>query len=188
MKNTYAWGLIVLVLVIVAGAYWMIMSKNVDVMPADMASTTQQVKTTKPAGMGTKPTTVTTGTGATTGTTATDPRPKLASLSPMSGKVGTVVTIKGMNFDKDSNIITFGATMGLHHRDGTPDNQIESHGSADGKTLTFLVPASEASGELCDQNNVCKVYHTVGTKLEAHPITVINKNGLSNTLSFTVTD
>lgn len=188
MKNTYAWGLIVLVLVIVAGAYWMIMSKDTDVDTVGVATTTtEQVKTTKPAGMGTKPSTGTAGTG-TTGTVSTDPRPKLISLSPMSGKVGTVVTIKGDNFDKDSNIITFGTSMGLHHRDGTPDNQIESHGSADGKTLTFLVPASEASGELCDQNNVCKIYHTVGTKLEAHTITVINKNGLSNALSFTVTD
>lgn len=183
MKNTYAWGLIILVLVIVAGIYWRIMSINTPTEIVPVVTGSEAVKNPtpiKPVG--------TTRPAPTPVTAPGDTRPKITSLAPTSGPVGAVVTIKGVNFDATTNVITFGPSSGRHHVDGTPDNQIEAHPSADGKTLTFLVPASGPSGQLCDQSNKCVTVAAVHTKPGAYEVSIVNKNGLSNITTFTVTE
>jgi hypothetical protein len=188
MKNTYAWGLIVLALIIVGGAYWFIVNSNNSPAVEGVGVTpgTQTQPVTKGGTHTTKPGTVTsTGGSGTTGTT--DSRPKIVSLTPMSGKVGDVITIKGMNFDSTSNIITFGPSAGRHHVDGSPDNQISAISSSDGMTLTFLVPASGPSGQLCTQSDQCVAISAVHTVPGSYAVSIVNKNGLSNTMMFTVT-
>jgi hypothetical protein len=185
MKNNYAWAIIAVVLVVALGAIWYMTKKVSDVPVTEVATSTPATGSAQTTTKGT-PARGTTSVTTTTTTTTTDTRPKITSITPSSGKANTVAMIKGANFDAKTNVVTFGPSKGLHHQDGTPDNQIESLPSSDGKTLTFSVPVSAPSGSLCDQNNVCKVYGTDNTKAGTYMVTVVNQNGLSNEMPFTV--
>jgi hypothetical protein len=92
-----------------------------------------------------------------------------------------------MNFDSKTNVITFGPSLGLHRRDGSADNEVATIASSDGKTLSFSVPTAINSGELCDQNNQCKIYGPKSTAPGTYMVTVVNKNGVSNEMPFVVT-
>ncbi|MDB5265739.1 MAG: hypothetical protein JWM39_452 [Parcubacteria group bacterium] len=181
MKNNYAWAIIVLVLVVAAGAIWFMMNKaNV---PLPDAATTVGTGTTGATHTGTAGGVKTTSSGT---VVTTDTRPKITSINPAQGKPGAVAQIKGVNFDSSTNVITFGPSKGLHRADGTADNQVGSLASSDGTTLSFTVPTTLQSGMLCDQSNVCKTYGTGSIATGVYDVTVINKNGLSNTFPFSV--
>lgn len=186
MKNTHAWAIIAVVLVIALGTIWYMTNKAGEVpVTGETATTTAQGTISGKPAMGVKGTTSGSATG---GTVAGDMRPKITSIAPSSGKAGTVAAIKGSNFDAKTNVITFGPSKGLHHRDGTADNQIESLPSSDGKTLTFTVPQNGPNGELCDQSNKCITYSTDHIKAGTYAVTVFNQNGLSNEMMFTVVE
>lgn len=183
MKNNYAWGVIVLVLIVAGGAIWFMMNKT-NTVPVDTgAGVTTGTNTTT----GTTHTTTTTK-GTTTGTPSTDIRPRITSITPASGKPATVAQIKGVNFDSKANVITFGPSKGLHRSDGTADNQVANIASSDGSTLSFSVPTALESGNLCDQSNTCALYGPTSIKPGTYMVTVVNKNGLSNEFSFVVTN
>ncbi|KND50513.1 MAG: hypothetical protein AB202_02575 [Parcubacteria bacterium C7867-007] len=188
MKNTHAWAIIGVVFVVALGSIWYMVQK-VGEYPdvSDTATTTgDAMMDSKGGAMGgavSKP-----ATGGTVTPGATDSRPKITKLTPASGRIGTVAAISGMNFDATSNVITFGPSKGLHHEDGTPDNQVAGIPSADGKTLTFKVPTSKPGGNLCDINNKCEIHPTQQTEPGTYAVRVINKNGLSNEMMFTVVE
>ncbi len=96
------------------------------------------------------------------------------------------MTIKGTNFDRTTNYITFGTSGGRHRADGTADNVIAVVGSADGKTLVFTVPTSGPSGILCDANKSCIAVSAMRVTPGVYPVSVKNKNGTSNIESYTV--
>lgn len=185
MKNNYAWAIIVLVLIVAGGAIWF-MTDSLNKVPANTATITTGTN----AGTGTTHTTTTVkkGTATGSGTASTDIRPKITSLMPAQGKPAAVAQVKGMNFDSTTNVITFGPSMGLHRKDGSADNEVATIASSDGMTLSFSVPTAIESGELCDQSNVCKTYGPKGITAGTYMVTVVNKNGVSNEMPFTVTN
>ncbi len=127
-----------------------------------------------------------TTTSTTTATTVTS-KPQITSLKPSSGNAGTEVTITGLNFDRRSNQITFGTSGGRHHKDGSADNVISTSGSTNGKTLTFIVPASGPSGILCSDAGACVGITAIRLTPGTYSVSVINKNGTSNIVQFTLT-
>ncbi|HZS42898.1 MAG TPA: IPT/TIG domain-containing protein [Candidatus Paceibacterota bacterium] len=131
---------------------------------------------------------VTSTTTSTTTVITTTSKPQINSLNPSSGSAGTEVTISGLNFDRNSNQITFGSSNGRHHPDGSADNVIANVGSADGKTLTFTVPASGPSGILCSSAGSCIGISALRLTSGTYPVSVINKNGTSNVVQFSLTE
>ncbi|MDO8600362.1 MAG: Ser-Thr-rich GPI-anchored membrane family protein [bacterium] len=86
--------------------------------------------------------------------------PQIISLSPSFGQVGILVTITGSGFTSTNNSINFG---------GLTSASI-GLASSDGKTLVFKVPGNTP----CQPVNPCDV-------------SVTNANGVSNNVSFTLT-
>ncbi len=127
-----------------------------------------------------------TGSGAPVHSPVTGIAPKIAKFEPPAATVGTTVTIFGTGFDSTTNYITFGTSQGRHHPDGTADNVIATAGSVDGKTLTFTVPSSSASGLLCDSSNHCVGISAMRIVPGNYPVTVNNKNGTSAVAVFSV--
>jgi hypothetical protein len=113
--------------------------------------------------------------------------PKILSISPASGPANTTVTINGTSFVSGSNLVLFGNSANRHRPDGTPGNSYPADLSADGKTLTFLVPNSGPSGILCDSSNHCVGISAILLTPGSYTIMVMNKNGTSNAVVFQLT-
>jgi hypothetical protein len=177
MKDTHSWGILIGVLAVAAGIYWAASANQqagyVVHAPGYPASNLGMHPTTTPPQVpvpGSAPKTL---------------APKITSLAPASGPIGSTVTIKGSGFDAKANAILFGPSGGRHHIDGTPDNQIASVGSPDGKTLTFTVPTAGPSGQLCDQYKHCIAVSAIRVLFGPYDVSVMNKNGTSNKAVFT---
>ncbi len=98
-------------------------------------------------------------------------QPSITSLAPLSGQVGTSVTINGSGFT-DSNSVAFGSFK----RSGIP--------SKDG-AISFTVPSGGAS--FCDMSNkICTKDMLLPPAPGPHSVTVTNANGTSNRVMFTV--
>ena len=95
--------------------------------------------------------------------------PVINSLSPVSGAIGTLVTVKGLNFTADS-IINFGS--------GNADITF-----IDANTLQFTVPENLYSG--CKPPMMCPTYIT-DVKPGSYNVSVTNSNGTSNIQTFLV--
>jgi hypothetical protein len=103
--------------------------------------------------------------------------PSVATVSPASGSVGTSVVVMGDGFTSSINTIRFGA------------GYIKGLNSSDGVTLRFAVPEGQ---DLCPPAEVPSP--AAGPCPGAYPrvtpgsysISVINANGTSNGLTFTV--
>jgi uncharacterized membrane protein len=101
----------------------------------------------------------------------------LVALSPTSGSVGTEVAVTGYGFTPSHNAIRFGA------------GYINGLNSADGVTLRFTVPEGQ---NLCPPTDAHSpaVVPCPGAYPRVTPgsysISVLNTNGTSNSLTFTV--
>ena len=103
--------------------------------------------------------------------------PAVTSLSPTFGPIGTTVTIAGSGFTATGNKVKFGSL-------GSEDNPKYSLNSSDGKTLVFTVPSSNYLS--CWYTNpVCSAAQ-YSTQPGIYGVSVINANGTSNEISFTV--
>ena len=112
-----------------------------------------------------------------TGTTQTSSLMSI-SLQPSSGPVGTQINIVGNGFTTTGNKIRFGNTF-------YNNNSNYSLNSIDGRTLTFTVPSASYYG--CpDGSSICYSPLTLITP-GTYPISIMNTNGTSNTVTFTVT-
>ncbi len=112
-------------------------------------------------------------------TVVTSVTPKINSISPSIGTVGTMVTINGSGFAVTGNKIKFGNL-------GSESNPVYSVNSTSGMSLSFKVPESNyyscwnpVSGPQC---NVPAVMTAPGN----YEVSVINTNGESNKVTFTV--
>ncbi len=100
--------------------------------------------------------------------------PSLSYLTPSAGPVGTEVTASGFGFTPVNNRLEFDR------------NAIGYLPSADGKTLTFTIPSQITIGVPCAPDAACPPPPSRPVELGDHEISVINSNGASNTLIFTV--
>ncbi|RJQ28452.1 hypothetical protein C4571_03715 [Candidatus Parcubacteria bacterium] len=97
-----------------------------------------------------------------------DPIPAITRITPGTGPIGTEIVLMGSGFTPQGNSINFGTAQRL----------ISNLSSADGKTLLFIIPAT-----LCISGTVCP---DVVLSQGNYDVSVSNKNGLSNAISFSV--
>jgi hypothetical protein len=205
MKQPYlVSGVVVLVvLIIIVGFLYIQQSSSFmsqisqatsSILGSSSASSTQATTTTASAqktSAGSKTvttTTKTTGSNYYSPTPVVGPRPVISEFEPPAGTIGSTITIVGTGFDYTTNYISFGTSQDLHYSStGLADNVIATVASPDGKTLSFTVPSSTASGLLCNSINKCS--GVSGKKITPgnYPITVSNRDGISLVRSFTVT-
>src|SRR3989338_245621 len=99
-------------------------------------------------------------------------------LSPSSGPIGTQVTIVGSGFTSTGNKVIF---VNL----GTENNPTYSLNSYDGRTLTFTIPSSDYYACLYTYPS-CAIPQRL-TQPGSYSVSVMNPNGTSNSVNFTVT-
>ena len=100
----------------------------------------------------------------------------IESLSPVSGPVGTTVTISGSGFTANNKVLLDGNV-------GATNTHVSllSNGK---QTLIFTIPS--AVGPNCKPDQACPQYMRLVTPA-TYQITVENENGTSSALSFAVT-
>ena len=97
--------------------------------------------------------------------------PTISYLSPVSGPVGTTVTVYGTGFSQWGNTVRFG-------------NGAITNVSSNGSTISFVVPSYLSP--YCPQGYACAMYAQVVSP-GVYPVSVINGNGItSNNATFTV--
>ncbi len=104
--------------------------------------------------------------------------PTIISLQPTSGKVDSNVTITGSGFTATGNKIKFGDL-------GSEGNPSYSLNSSDGKTLVFTVPSSNYLS--CWTATPACLAPAYLTQPGIYEVSVINANGTSKSVNFTVT-
>jgi hypothetical protein len=98
-----------------------------------------------------------------------------AYLSPTSGLIGSTVTIHGSGFAATGNKVLFNGMVAA---------SMSNLSSANGKTLTFVVP--QDLGPNCKPNEMCAQYlMVVGAR--AYTVTVVSNGVTQNLGTFTVT-
>ena len=102
----------------------------------------------------------------------------ITSISPVSGNTGTQVTITGSGFTLAGNKIKFGST-------GTDNSPIYHVGSLDGRTLVFSVPSTVYYA--CQYSTPACYPPVAMIEPGTYSVSVINTNGTSNQVTFTVT-
>ena len=119
-----------------------------------------------------------TGTTASLTFVATTTQPSsITYLSPSSGVVGTQVTLYGTGFTSTGNKIKFG-NLGVEN---SPTYNLNSNGTS----ITFTVPTSNYYA-CWDTIPACKIAAQMVAP-GVYPVSVINANGTSNAVNFTVT-
>jgi hypothetical protein len=111
----------------------------------------------------------------TNGTTTSTPA--ISYLSPSSGPVGTRVVIYGSGFTATGNKVKFGNL-------GNENNPRYSFNSSDGRTLVFSVPSSNYMS--CWDSYPACYAPAYSTQPGVYAVSVINGNGTSNSVNFTV--
>lgn len=104
--------------------------------------------------------------------------PRISSMYPTSGVVGSTVSISGTGFTRAGNKIKFGNL-------NTEDNPAYNL-SSNGRSLTFTVPYSNYFSCWDAYPYPCNLPATA-TALGKYEVSVINANGTSNTFTFRVT-
>ena len=93
--------------------------------------------------------------------------------------MGTTVTLVGIGFTQTGNRLKFG-------NQNSENNPQYSLNSSDGKTLVFTVPQSNYMA--CWYTNPMCMAPAFLTQPGPYSVSVINANGVSNEVTFTVTN
>lgn len=110
--------------------------------------------------------------------TNTNSAPVIHYLQPNSGRVGSMVAIFGTGFTPTGNRIVFG-NLGVENN---PNYNLNSY---DGRTIVFMVPSTNYL--TCWYSNPACMAAAYQTQPGVYPVSVINANGQSSSVSFTVT-
>jgi|GEM_PF-1183960 len=111
-------------------------------------------------------------------TSGTNVTPAISSLSPASGSVGTRVIILGTNINTNEEVVTFGGSL----------NYVDIVQPRQQGRVEFIIPSS--TGASCPRfttNPVCPPGAEQSVVPGVYEVTVANRNGTSNRMSFTVT-
>src|SRR3989344_6058790 len=100
--------------------------------------------------------------------------PTIANIMPRTGPVGTTITITGSGFTPTKNSLHFGSGMAY----------INDLGSHEGQTLRLILPETF---DVCDPNGENCVGFINIVSVGTYQISIINANGSSNTVTFSVT-
>jgi hypothetical protein len=104
--------------------------------------------------------------------------PTISSLSPMSGLVGTRVVITGTNINTNEEAVTFGGSL----------NYVNIIQPRQQGRIEFIVPEMIGSGcPLFTTNTTCPPGAQLSVNPGTYEVAVVNRNGTSNRLTFTVT-
>ena len=104
---------------------------------------------------------------------ATVSAPTISNLSPISGPVGTTITITGSGFTSSGNSVSMkGFLVG------------DNLASGDGNTLQFTLPVTLAPH--CSAGMACPQF-IIAVTAGDYPVIVTNANGTSNSQTFSVT-
>ena len=192
MKNNQTRLIVlVIVLIVVAVGGWYFITQSTS-PSQNVATTTSTGASSNTAGNTVPAHTTTSSSVTTTHTTASSQgspivAPQIIKFDPPAGSSGTQVTITGTNFNRTTNYISFGSWGGRYRSDGTPDNQIAAVASSDGSKITFTVPTSGASGQLCNAQNQCIEVSAIVLAPGNYPVTVRTTGGTSNIKNFVLT-
>lgn len=113
---------------------------------------------------------------------------RLYSITPSSGIVGTTVSITGFGFTSD-NMVLMDGSVAARNVPITSSIAIacttnpSCHGGIN-QTITFTIPSALSPN--CPVGSMCPMYMRLVTPA-TYSIVVVNSNGTSNTLYFTVT-
>jgi len=109
----------------------------------------------------------------------------IENISPSSGSIGTQIIIGGSGFSTNDNDIAF--THPAINFQGRTTAYVNHVASQDGKTLSFNLPNAlgACAYSRLNQNEACPEIGILLPKGVAQ-ISVVNKNGISNSLTFTV--
>lgn len=99
--------------------------------------------------------------------------PLISSVTPSAAASGTTVTITGTGFTSTGNIVHFSI------------GGISNITSTNGTSLSFIVPSS--IGPYCKPDQACALYLQL-LNAGTYSVYVENANGVSNTVSFTITN
>lgn len=110
-------------------------------------------------------------------------KPIIKSVAPLSGKVGSKVTISGLNFDSKVNGVMFVSKAGTPVSTGFAAYPT----SADGKTVTFEVPSQLSSCPITSPSCPMLAIAQNLVTPRAYTVTVVTEKGSSNYGEFTVT-
>lgn len=101
--------------------------------------------------------------------------PVIERISPAEASIGTEISVIGSGFTATSNSLQFGAGFAY----------INNLTSPDGKTIMFVLPESF---DTCNPDgNICAEFLSRPIPGQTYEVTVINTNGRSNSVKFTVT-
>ena len=109
----------------------------------------------------------------------------IESISPSSASIGNNITIHGSGFTLNNNDIAFTSPQKNFNR--WNPSYLSRVYSQDGKTLSFSLPETlgACAYSRMEQNETCPL---IGLSLPKGTIqiSVINKNGISNSITFTI--
>ncbi|HUC01487.1 MAG TPA: putative Ig domain-containing protein [Candidatus Paceibacterota bacterium] len=103
-------------------------------------------------------------------TSTTSAAPSLTGLGPISGPVGTSVTVTGANFGNANTVLMNGLVAATDV-------------SSDGSSLTFTIPSSLTPN--CTNGGACPAYAVLVTS-NSYTVSVLTNGQTSNSLTFTV--
>lgn len=134
---------------------------------------------------------VVTSTSSATSTATATTTPRIISLQPTSGAIGTQVTIGGSGFTGDNTILLNGAVAAknvaaqpaIFHCPMIPAGSTTTTCGNYAQTLTFRVP--DSMGPYCPAGQFCALY-LLRVAPGAYALSVRNENGTSATSTFTV--
>lgn len=146
--------------VVLGGAFYYLQFKETPSLPVveqPVATSTTQVASSTP--------------------TSTPPTKK-SPLYPSSGPIGATVTINGSGFAATGNVVTM---------NGLSAASLKNLSSADGKTITFIVP--QTLGPVCNKAEMCAQFLVEVTPGTAYNIDVIAPDASTSQVigTFTVT-
>jgi peptidoglycan hydrolase-like protein with peptidoglycan-binding domain len=111
----------------------------------------------------------------------------ILSISPISGPVGTTVSLTGYGFTSDNTILFANGAIRNVPITSTVAIACFAAGNCHGgirQTLTFTIPSS--IGPNCPPGSMCAMYLRLITPGD-YTVAVQNSNGTSNSMTFTVT-